>query len=99
MGFIFTFRWLLNDSREVEAYLGKRGRWVSGRVVGLFWEDALEALFTKFNHGEQPEGYRSMSVGDFITLTLPDREDYPGETRTYVCCNSGWQIVPSPEMV
>lgn len=94
----FTFRWTLNDSVEVAAYVGRRNRWVSGRVTATTENEALEALFERFNHGMQPDNFRSMSVNDFVELTTLD-EDMHNMTTTWVCCNSGWQVVPESEMV
>jgi len=106
----FTFRWILNSSPEVEMYVGRRNRWVSGRITAASPLAALELLFERFNHGAkpglQPEGFRSMSVGDFVQLAVNKYDSvseevghYVEDNVTWVCCGSGWQVVPASEMV
>lgn len=68
-------------------------KWIAGRVQAENHTAACEKLFEMFNSGLQPEGYRSMSVGDFVTLTEDESQ------TTYVCANTGWQAIPESEMV
>lgn len=89
---MFNYIWTLNSMFAHDMF---PVTYVKGRVQATTPLDACEKLFELMNTGHQPEEYRSMSVGDFITLT-----DLNTLTAvTWVCCNQGWQVVPVKEMV
>jgi len=74
---------------------GDGQKFIAGRVLAENPLGACEKLFEMFNTGKQPEGYRSMSVGDFVALRLAGQDTW----FYYVCANQGWQAVHESEMI
>lgn len=86
---MYNYIWTLNSMFAHDMF---PTRYVKGRVKGENYGEVLEKLFELMNTGGQPPEYRSMSVGDFITLIWED------SSATFVCCNTGWQPLPIAEM-
>lgn len=84
MELTYEYKWILQPMFET-----RNRRFVSGRVKAVNRAQALERLFELMNTGNQPDGFRSMSVGDTVTLTND------GIPLTWLCESRGWTCIGS----